>query len=390
MPQPVSATSSSTVSAAVARVATSSRFTRESRMASAALSTRFTTTRLNCSGSTCTGGSSGARSTRRSMPSSRPANTSSALRTISFRSLRHRLRGGKARELREFVRQRLHRLHFARNGGRRIPAECAANPCGNAAAVQQARDALGRKRDRRQRILELMGDAARHLVPGRGLLGAQQLAGVFEHQHETRRRRLGRRQPGDSAETVTARCRTCARTIPVRSGWPPLRCAARASSDIGSPWRPRRENRSSRCAARPRFCSSGNSPCKARFTRRMPPSAVSEMTPVGMLSRIASVNRRRLSSSRLLASSSCIISLKARTSVASSSIAVRGNAMAQVALAHLAGRPQQRRNRHADLPRQHQRDPGGDEQNEQRDQQQEQHVQSADGAACRRRAVRTR
>ena len=49
MPQPVSATSSSTVSAAVERVATSRRLTSESRMASAALSTRLTTTRLNCS-----------------------------------------------------------------------------------------------------------------------------------------------------------------------------------------------------------------------------------------------------------------------------------------------------------------------------------------------------
>ncbi len=77
----------------------------ESCMASAALSTRLTTTRLNCSRSTLTGGRPGARSVRISMPSSRPAKTARALSTTSFRSQRDGLGGGEARELRELVDQ---------------------------------------------------------------------------------------------------------------------------------------------------------------------------------------------------------------------------------------------------------------------------------------------
>ena len=78
------------------------------------------------------------------------------------------------------------------------------------------------------------------------------------------------------------------------------------------------------------------------------------------------------SSSRLLLSSSRVISLNPRTSAASSSMAGHFHAIAQIALAHLAGRVQQRGDRHADLPGQKQRDPGGDEQHEQRDQGQQQ------------------
>jgi len=46
-------------------------------------------------------------------------------------------------------------------------------------AVELAGDAIGAQRDGRQRILDFVRDAARHFVPGRGLLGAQQLAGIF-------------------------------------------------------------------------------------------------------------------------------------------------------------------------------------------------------------------
>ena len=59
------------------------------------------------------------------------------------------------------------------------------------------------------------------------------------------------------------------------------------------------------------------------------------------------------------------------------------HAIGQVALAHLARGHQQSGNRHADLAREQQRDPGGHEQNEQRDQQQEQQVQLADGILVR-------
>ena len=94
-----------------------------------------------------------------------------------------------------------------------------------------------------------------------------------------------------------------------------------------------------------------------------------EMTPVGMLSRMASVKRRRRSSSRLLASSSSVIWLKPRTSDASSSTARTSTRCLQIALAHFARGVQQRGDGNADLLGQEQRDPGGHEQHEQRDQQ---------------------
>ena len=64
-------------------------------------------------------------------------------------------------------------------------------------AIENARDALGAQRDGRQRILQFVSDAARHFVPGRGLLGAQQFAGVFQHHHETLLRRGLRGQRGN-------------------------------------------------------------------------------------------------------------------------------------------------------------------------------------------------
>ena len=47
------------------------------------------------------------------------------------------------------------------------------------------------------------------------------------------------------------------------------------------------------------------------------------------------------------------------------------HAIGEIALAHLARRAEQRGDRHADLPGQNQRDPGGDKKNEERDQQDE-------------------
>ena len=247
------------------------------------------------------------------------------------------------------------------------------------AAIQLPRDALGAQRDGRQRILDLVRDAARHFVPGRGLLRAQQLAGIFEHHHETRscgRLRRQRRNRDGQVQHLRAAIRH-------RSGWRRRRCGARASSGIGFRRRLRARNRSL-SARRAPPAPRGNRPCSARFTRWMRPSALSEITPVGMLSRIASVKRRRLSSSRLLASSSCIISLKARTSVASSSIALTCTRWLRLPLRTSPAATSSAEIGDADLPRKQQRDPGGDEQNEQRDQQHEQQVQLADILLLRR------
>ncbi len=97
---------------------------------------------------------------------------------------RHGLSGGEARELGELIGQRLYGFYFAGNGAGAF-AKDALGVRGDAAAIQNARDALGAEGDRRQRILEFMSDTAGDFVPGRGFLRAQQFAGVFEHNHET-------------------------------------------------------------------------------------------------------------------------------------------------------------------------------------------------------------
>ena len=96
----------------------------------------------------------------------------------------HRLRGGKARELRKLVSQVLDRFHFAGNGG----GAFAQDPLrlGTLTAPRSSWRAIrsAHKRDGRQRIFQFMRDAAGHFVPGGGFLRAQQFAGVFEHHHE--------------------------------------------------------------------------------------------------------------------------------------------------------------------------------------------------------------
>ena len=153
-------------------------------MASAALSTRFTTTRWNCSRSRFTGGRPGAKLVRIEMPSRRPWKTASASSTTSFRSQRTGWAAGKRANCEnsstsvftdstdfEMVAAHSCRMRVGWRGGR-------------SSAIELAGDALGGERDRRQRILDLVRHAARHLVPGGGLLRAQQLAGVLEHDHE--------------------------------------------------------------------------------------------------------------------------------------------------------------------------------------------------------------
>src|SRR6185437_16282111 len=70
---------------------------------------------------------------------------------------------------------------------------------------QPALDALGREGNRGERVFDVVGDAARHLPPGGGLLDLQQVGQVFEHQHvaggrtaaRARRPVLGHRRGGD-------------------------------------------------------------------------------------------------------------------------------------------------------------------------------------------------
>ena len=52
------------------------------------------------------------------------------------------------------------------------------------AHVKVARDPLGRKLNRRQRILDLMRDSLSYFAPRRGALSRQQFRKVFDHQHD--------------------------------------------------------------------------------------------------------------------------------------------------------------------------------------------------------------
>ena len=153
-------------------------------MASAALSTRFTTTRWNCSRSTFTGGRPGAKLVANLDAVQAPVKYQQRFRDHLVQIAAHGLRRGEARELRELVHQRLHRFHRSARWWRRTRAECGRRPAAGRRRSSWRPMRSARKRDRRQRILDLVRDAARHLVPRRGLLRAQQFAGVFEHHHE--------------------------------------------------------------------------------------------------------------------------------------------------------------------------------------------------------------
>ena len=50
-------------------------------------------------------------------------------------------------------------------------------------SVDMSSDLLSAQRDRRQRILDLMRNSARHFLPRRLLLRPQQLCGVLKHNH---------------------------------------------------------------------------------------------------------------------------------------------------------------------------------------------------------------
>ena len=167
----------------------------------------------------------GASCVRIEMPSSRPWNTASAFRhNLIEIAARRAARWGSARTARTRPPASSPIPPLAR-WWPRIPQTMRAVLGRQVEAVQLARDALGGKRDGRQRILDLVRDAARHFVPGRGLLRAQQFAGVFQHHHEAGGQLLLR-----SAETVTARCRSCGVGAQLQSAARPRRCGARASS----------------------------------------------------------------------------------------------------------------------------------------------------------------
>ena len=162
----------------------------EPSIASAALSIRFAITRRINSASAFTGGSVGASSVRSVMPSSRPRKSSSALVTIEFRSAGASLAAGKRANCENSstsdssvcTSRSIKPAHSAASFSNSVRA-LAELRCRR--AVQIAQQALRGKLNRRQRILDLVRDALRHFLPGRGFLRAQQVGQIVDHHDES-------------------------------------------------------------------------------------------------------------------------------------------------------------------------------------------------------------
>ena len=92
-----------------------------------------------------------------------------------------RLGDGKAREGGELVDQAAHGFDRAGNGFRAGAHDGERGGIGGRGAVQMALNALRRKCDGRQRILDFMRDPARDFPPCRLLLRLQQVREIFEH-----------------------------------------------------------------------------------------------------------------------------------------------------------------------------------------------------------------
>ena len=90
------------------------------------------------------------------------------------------LRLGRAREGGELVHHARHVADLADDG---VGAAVEGLAVLDDHLAVLAADALGRKLYRRQRVLDLVGDAPRHIGPGRGALRGDQLGDVVEGQH---------------------------------------------------------------------------------------------------------------------------------------------------------------------------------------------------------------
>ena len=103
---------------------------------------------------------------------------------------------GRARILAERVDHLLHRIDLRDDGVRRALEDLRVLRIH--AAEELAPHALRRQLDGRQRILDLVRQAPRHLAPGRIALRLQQRGDVVEHQHHARRAAgvVGQRRAG--------------------------------------------------------------------------------------------------------------------------------------------------------------------------------------------------
>ena len=100
------------------------------------------------------------------------------------------LGGGEAHELRELVDQGGERGDFAFDQAGALLNEARefgiarGGDFGGIAAIEEARKALRGKLNRRERILDFVGDAAGDFLPGGGFLRAQHFGQVVEHEDE--------------------------------------------------------------------------------------------------------------------------------------------------------------------------------------------------------------
>ena len=179
---------------------------------------------------------------------------------------------------------------------------------------------LRREPDGRQRVLDLVGDAARHLGPGRLALGAHQLGHVVEGQNEAPdllALQLGREPDEQGSLVAAADHRDLLLDRLVRS----LRKASEQRRQLG-------QDVLDRAAPPGRRRRSPADPWRSDWAGSRGGSESSPMTPAVTPASTASVNRRRSSSCWLAAISSrrwpsswLVMRLKARESSAISSSA---------------------------------------------------------------------
>src|SRR6185312_12291948 len=95
----------------------------------------------------------------------------------------HKLCGGEAGELRELVNQPLNGRGLIENGAGAF-AQHAVQGFGQRRAIRLADNAFGAERDGGERITDFVRDTPRHLAPRRDFLSAQQIARVFDHDNK--------------------------------------------------------------------------------------------------------------------------------------------------------------------------------------------------------------
>ena len=286
----------------------------------------------------------------------------------------HGLRGREARELREFVHQRAHGFHFARDGGGAFPQD--APRVGGAVSERGPSwraDAVGAKRDGRERILDLVRHAARHFVPGRGLLGAQQFAGVFHHQYESGAALLIERGHGERQMQHAP----LGFVFNLRAGHAGAARAIHQVADLGGVVAGEQIAQ----ARRPRHLLLGENPHQ-RAIHALDAAIGGERDNAG---RDAFENRlgEAAAGFQLLAVGFQRLRHFVERLYQRGHLVDRADvhAISQIAFSNLLGGFEQRGDGRADLSGHVARDPGGEEKNEQRNQRQQQQVQAAEGFA---------